>query len=79
MSTGAVAQKLHITDRGQIAIGTRADIVVFDSSHIRDLSTFTSPHQYPQGIYHVMVNGELSIRNGEHTGVRAGAVLRRSH
>ncbi len=68
-----------MTDRGEIIVGARADIVVFDPLLIRDLSTFDSPHQYPQGIPHVMVNGELSVRNGEHTGVRNGAVLRRRH
>ena len=77
MSTSAIAQKLQMTDRGEITVGSRADLVVFDASKIRDLSTFTSPHQYPQGIPFVMVNGELSVHNGEHTGARSGAVLRR--
>ena len=78
-STGAVAKKLHITDRGEISSGSRADLVVFHPSQIRDLSTFDNPHQYPQGIPHVMVNGELAIRNGEHTGIRSGRVLRRGN
>ncbi len=77
ISTSAVAQKLQMSDRGEITVGKRADIVVFDPSLIRDLSTFTSPHQYPQGLPHVMVNGELAIRDGDHTGARSGAVLRR--
>ena len=77
MSTSAIAQKLQMSDRGEITVGSRADLVVFDASKIRDLSTFTSPHQYPQGIPFVMVNGELSVHNGEHTGARSGAVLRR--
>ena len=67
-----------MVDRGEITVGNRADLVVFDASKIRDLSTFNSPHQYPQGIPFVMVNGQLAIRNGEHTGVRNGSVLRRS-
>ena len=78
ISTSAVAKKLQMSDRGEIAVGARADIVVFDPLLVRDLSTFNSPHQYPQGIPHVMVNGELAIHNGEHTGARSGAVLRRS-
>ena len=78
MSTSAVAEKLQMVDRGEITVGNRADLVVFDPSNIRDLSTFNSPHQYPQGIPFVMVNGQLAIRNGEHTGVRNGSVLRRS-
>lgn len=77
MSTSAVAKKLHMTDRGQITVGSRADLVVFNTSKIRDLSTFTSPHQYPQGIPFVMVNGELAVRNGDHSGARSGSVLRR--
>ena len=79
MSTSAVAQKLRMTDRGEITIGARADIVVFDPSLIRDLSTFNSPHQYPLGVSHVMVNGEITIKNGKHTEVRSGKVLRRSN
>ena len=77
MSTSAIAQKLQMSDRGEITVGSRADLVVFDASKIRDLSTFNSPHQYPQGIPFVMVNGELAVRNGDHTGARSGLVLRR--
>ena len=73
----AVAKKLHMTDRGPITVGSRADLVVFDASKIRDLSTFTNPHQYPEGVPFVMVNGELAVRNGDHSGARSGSVLRR--
>mgnify|MGYP002631997581 CR=1 FL=1 len=66
-----------MTDRGEIIVGARADIVVFDPLLIRDLSTFNSPHQYPLGVRDVMVNGEITLQNGKHTGLRSGAVLRR--
>jgi N-acyl-D-aspartate/D-glutamate deacylase len=78
MSTSAVARKLQFSDRGEIVAGARADLVVFDPTHVRDRSTFNDPHQFPLGIPHVMVNGELAIRDGEHTGVRSGKVLRRN-
>lgn len=78
MSTSAVAKKLQISDRGIISAGARADLAVFDPTSVRDRSTFDKPHQYPLGIPHVMVNGELAIRDGEHTGIRSGNVLRRN-
>ncbi len=71
------AQKLGLWNRGLIAKGMIADIVIFDFNKIRDKATFENPHQYPEGIPYVIVNGEVVIDNGEHTRKLAGKVLRK--
>ncbi|MGQ9561755.1 MAG: N-acyl-D-amino-acid deacylase family protein [Candidatus Oleimicrobiaceae bacterium] len=72
------AQVFALRDRGVIAKGAFADIVVFDPEAIIDRATFVEPHQYSVGIAHVVVNGRLVIQNGEHTGCLPGRVLRRA-
>ncbi|MDX1645693.1 MAG: D-aminoacylase [Longimicrobiales bacterium] len=66
------ARKLRIPDRGVIAEGNWADLVAFDPDGVRDTATFDDPHQYPEGIPHVVVNGVLTLRDGEHTGRLGG-------
>jgi len=75
--TGMPAQKLRLTDRGTIDVGLFADLVVFDPEEIIDRANFINPHQYPQGIEYVLVNGSVVIENGEHSGVLPGKVLRK--
>ena len=76
--TSMPAEKLRLTDRGRIARGMKADLVVFDGALVRDTATFEDPHQYPHGIKHVLVNGTLVVENGKHTGARPGRVLRKT-
>ena len=71
------AQVYGLTDRGMIREGMAADLVVFDLAAINDPATFTEPHQYGEGMVHVLVNGEFGVRDGEFTGERAGRVLKR--
>ena len=52
-----------INDRGLIKKGMKADITIFDKNTVKDNATFTSPHQYPDGIKYVIVNGKLT--NGQ--------------
>jgi len=66
------ARKLRIADRGELRQGAFADVVVFDPASVADRATFDDPHQYPTGIEHVVVNGMLTIRDGEHTGSLGG-------
>ncbi|MEZ4297770.1 MAG: D-aminoacylase [Polyangiaceae bacterium] len=73
--TGLVAEKLHIPDRGVLRPGARADIVVLDPPRVRDRATFSDPHNAPEGIPHVFVNGQWTVRDGRHTGARGGRVL----
>ena len=76
--TGLPARKLGLHDRGVIRIGAKADLVCFDPQGVNDRATYTEPHQYPTGIRHVIVNGRVVIRDGEHTGALPGRVLRRN-
>jgi len=55
--------------------GLRADLVVFDPEADSDRASFEAPHAYSAGIPFVLVNGELVVDRGEHTGARAGRVL----
>jgi N-acyl-D-amino-acid deacylase len=73
--SGLPAQKLHWADRGLIKKGQRADVVVLDPERVADLATYDKPHQYPAGMPHVIVNGELVVRDGTHTQARPGSVL----
>jgi len=73
--TGLPAKKLGLTDRGVIRVGAKADLVAFNSHTVSDLASYEAPHQYPRGIEHVLVNGRLVIKHGEHTGSLPGRVL----
>lgn len=73
---GFPAARMGLTDRGVIRAGMKADLVVFSASTIRDRATFEQPHQYAEGVSHVLVNGQLALENGTPTPTRAGRVLR---
>ncbi len=75
--TGLPAAKLGLGDRGLLREDHKADIVLFDPQSVQDQATFTDPYQYPTGVEWVLVNGEVVIEEGEHTGARPGIVLRR--
>ncbi len=72
------ARKLGLADRGVVRPGAFADLVVFDPDSVIDRAAFTEPHQYPEGIEHVVVNGAVTIRDGEQTGELAGRPVRGS-
>ena len=74
--TSLPAGNLGIKDRGRLAEGMYADIVVFDPATIQDHATFEKPHQYSTGVHHVFVNGVYVLRDGEHTGATPGQVVR---
>lgn len=76
--TGFPARKLNLRDRGLVKKGHWADLTLFDASRVADKATYASPHQYPEGIPHVLVCGEFVVRDGVHTGARSGRVLSRS-
>jgi N-acyl-D-amino-acid deacylase len=73
--TGAAAARLGLTDRGRLADGLKADVVVFDPLKVRALATYDDPCRFPAGIPYVIVNGELVIDGGEHTGALPGRAL----
>ncbi|MGE6260616.1 N-acyl-D-amino-acid deacylase family protein [Heyndrickxia sporothermodurans] len=74
--TGAPAQLMRLKDRGLLKEGYQADIVVFDQEEISELGTFEEPMLEPTGIREVLINGKLTIHNGEYIGTRAGKVIR---
>jgi N-acyl-D-aspartate/D-glutamate deacylase len=76
-STLAPAQRLGLRQVGQIASGTRADLVVFDPGSIADTASWTEPKQHPHGVRHVWVSGRQVLADGRLTGERPGRVLRR--
>jgi N-acyl-D-amino-acid deacylase len=76
-TSGAVADRLQITDRGYVKAGKVADLVVFNPDTIADNATFAAPAQAPTGVDYVIVNGEVAVEGGTQTAVRAGRVLRR--
>jgi N-acyl-D-amino-acid deacylase len=76
--TSTPADQIGLRDRGRIARGMKADLVVFDAAAVRDRATFEDPHRYPVGIPHVLVNGVPVVRDGTHTTARPGRALRRS-
>ena len=75
--TGFPAERMTMKDRGRLAEGLVADLVVFDPDTVIDRATFEEPHQFPVGIPHVFVRGEAIVSDGKHTGARPGRVLRR--
>ena len=74
--TSMPAEKMGFTERGRIAEGKIADLVVFDYERIEDKATFTDSQQYPDGIPYVIVDGKLVIEKGDHTGAMPGKVLK---
>lgn len=76
-ATGLPAEMLGFSSRGKIAIGTVADLVVFDPENIRDKATYTDPHQYSEGVEHVLIGGKFVIEEGLFNGTLAGKPLRK--
>jgi N-acyl-D-amino-acid deacylase len=73
--TGRAGATLNLPDRGRLATGYFADVVVFEPQTVQDRATFANPHQFPIGIRHVFVNGTPVVRDGAPTGARPGRVL----
>ena len=73
--TSMAADQVGIPDRGRIARGMKADMVVFDAATVKDEATFDDPHRFPAGVRHVLVNGEPVVEGGAHTGRRPGRVI----
>jgi len=76
--TGVAARALGLRDRGLLRPGAWADVVVFDPARIADRSTYEDPHRYAAGVSTVLVNGEVVVDGGDHTGALPGRVLRRA-
>jgi len=73
--TSLPAQRFRLVERGLVRPGMWADLVVFDEKAVIDRATFEKPHAYAEGFHYVLVNGEIVIESGKHTGARPGQIL----
>jgi len=70
------ATRMRVFDRGALRAGLWADITVFNYERIQDNATYEKPMALPSGIDYVLVNGQLVVDHGKHTGATPGKVLR---
>jgi N-acyl-D-amino-acid deacylase len=75
--TSAPAARLKLADRGTLAVGKAADLVLFDPAAIADRATFQDPFVLPLGVKGVWVNGARVWNSGTPTGARPGQMLTR--
>jgi N-acyl-D-amino-acid deacylase len=70
------ATRMHLSDRGAIRQGLRADLTIFSYDKLEDRASYENPTAYPVGIDFVLVNGKVVVDHGQHTGAKPGMVLR---
>ena len=70
------AEKMGMTGRGKIEVGSYADIVVLDLNTLTDRSTYEKPALYADGVVHLLVNGVITIEDRKLTGQRGGRALK---
>lgn len=75
-ASAAAANNVLAYDRGRIAIGLAADVIIFDYDKLADRADFVNPHALSEGMKHVIVNGQLVLQDGKVTEARTGRVLR---
>jgi dihydroorotase/N-acyl-D-amino-acid deacylase len=75
---GFSARKFGLRNRGVVAEGAYADLVLFDAATVIDQGTFDDPNRYPKGIRQVFVNGRVAVLDDEVQTERHGRVLRRA-
>jgi len=71
------ARTFHLRDRGEIARGKFADLVLLDPNRAGDTASYRNPISLPVGILHVVVNGRVAVRDERITGIMAGRSLNR--
>ncbi|MDX1940541.1 MAG: D-aminoacylase [Saprospiraceae bacterium] len=74
--TSLPAKRFNLHDRGLIAPGMAADIVIFDPNTIADKATFENSHAYAEGMSYVLVNGKPVIEKGTHNQAKPGKTLK---
>jgi N-acyl-D-amino-acid deacylase len=73
--TSWAATRMRIPNRGTIKEGNWADVTIFDYDKIQDNATYEKPHLAPTGIDYVLVNGQVVMENGKHTGAKPGRII----
>jgi N-acyl-D-aspartate/D-glutamate deacylase len=74
--TSLPATRMRMFDRGALREGLWADLTIFDFERIQDNATYENPVAVPTGIDYVLVNGQIVVDDGKHTGAKPGRVLR---
>lgn len=74
--TALPASRVRLRDRGRLAVGLAADVVVFDPARVEDKATYEEPFQYPLGISAVVVNGAVALRDGQRGAQGSGRALK---
>ena len=74
--TSLSMERIGQKERGLIREGMFADVVIFDADRIQDLATYEDPHRFSVGMVHILVNGQLVLRDGSLTGAKPGRVLK---
>jgi N-acyl-D-amino-acid deacylase len=77
--TSLNAAKIGIVDRGLLKAGMFADLTILDPATVIDKSTYAEPFHYSEGIEYVIVNGQMVLEKGKHTGAKPGRALRRGN
>jgi len=75
--TGLSARIMGLEERGRIAPGAIADLVLFDPTTVADMATYEDPARHPTGIEYVLIGGELAVERGKLGALGHGRVLRR--
>jgi N-acyl-D-aspartate/D-glutamate deacylase len=76
--TSLPAESVGLAGRGMLKENYFADITLFDANVIIDKANFEDPHQYPEGIFYVLINGRLIIDNGAFMDILPGKVLKKT-
>ncbi|UZR94578.1 N-acyl-D-amino-acid deacylase family protein [Chondrinema litorale] len=76
-SSAKTAKIFGITDRGKLAKGYKADIIVFKPEEVAEKATFQEPELYAEGIQYLIINGKIAIKEGEYTGILAGETIKK--
>jgi N-acyl-D-amino-acid deacylase len=74
--TSLPARTFRFRDRGLVAPGYAADLVLFDPERVQDKATYAEPHQYSEGMDFVFVNGKPVVEDGKPNDLRPGRILR---
>lgn len=75
--SGLPAEIVGLEDRGTLAVGNKADVVVFDPAAVVATATWAEPRQYPEGFDYILVNGRVAVASGEIADDSFGRVLRK--
>ena len=75
--TSLPAKKFKMTDRGILQSGSFADIVIMNPDKLTDKGDQLNPRKYPEGIKHVIVNGNMVVKDSKHTYMLPGKILYR--